>query len=328
MTTSTAASGVIAAYVARLREIFCTAPDKQEAHARSREVVAEIARDPNFLTEALEQHLSAPANLNRRHYPVVGLEVESNPDFDIVLNCWIPLPDRATDISTKAIHHHGPMLLTTATVFGPGYEHWMLRRPEPIGSGRDLFRMEPIEHGRHGLHEVAFVDAYTAHVPIYPESLTITVCLWSNSAPTTWRDTLKRVPVLRRNAAALRRAATRFGLAKQLDLKVDDYKDYHPTDQGFIGMKDREEFPHTNNEDYLYSLFSIVQDTGNSELASVVERQLDQGARLNEPTLIRRLVDDLKNGTQIEARLSPGHYAVPHANFRTSDIERALAAQN
>ncbi len=327
MSTVAAAGQTTVEYVDRLKEIFGAAANKHEAHAHSREVVAELARDPRFLREALALHVSKPANLNRRHYPVVAVEVESNPDFEIVLNCWIPLPDRATDVSTKAIHHHGPMLLTTATVFGPGYEHWMLRRPEPIDQGRDLFRMELIDHGRHGLHEVAFVDAYTAHVPIYPESLTITVCLWSNSSRTTWKDSLKRVPALRRNSAILRRLAARAGLAKQLDLKVDDYKDYHPGDQGFIGMKARDEFPHMSNEDYLYSLFNIIQETGNSQLAAGIESQLDRAADFENPELLHQLVHDLKSGTPIAARLSPGHYGVSHANFRTGDIERALAAQ-
>ncbi len=323
----TVASQVIPAYVDRLRAIFRAAPDKREAHARSRDVLAEMARDPMFLTEVLARHVSDAANLNRRHYPVLAVEVESNPEFELVINCWIPLPTRATDISTKSIHHHGPMLLTTATAFGPGYEHWMLRRPEPVDPDRNLFRMELIDHGRHELHEVAFVDAYTAHVPIYPKSLTVTICLWSNSAPRTWRDSVKRIPVLHRNAAALRRVAARAGAASLLDLKVDDYKDYYPAEQGFVGMRDRREFPHTGNEAYLYSLFSILQETGNAELATIIMRQLKRGASVEEPALIQELLAKLKSATPIEARLSPGHYDVPHANFSTVDISRALAAQ-
>jgi hypothetical protein len=323
----TAPSRVIGAYVSRLREIFRGAPSKHDAHARSRGVVVEMARDPSFLTEALARHVSDATNLNRRHYPVLALEVESNPDYELVVNCWIPLPHRATNISTKAIHHHGRMLLTTATMFGPGYDHWLLRRADAIDSDRDLFRMELIAHGRHGLYDAAFVDAYTAHVPLYPESLTVTICLWSNSSPTTWRDTVKRVSVLRRNAVALRRLATLARLGRPLDLKVDDYKDYHPAEEGFIGMRDRKEFPHTTNEDYLYSLFSVIQETGNEELAAIIEEHLERGATLAEPDLVRELLARLKSGTLIEARLSPGHYEVPYANFRTEDIERAVAAQ-
>jgi hypothetical protein len=320
-------SPVIPAYADRLRAIFRVAPDKREAHARSRGVVAEMARDPMFLTEVLARHVSDPANLNRRHYPVLALEVERNPDFELVVNCWIPLPTRSTDISTKSIHHHGPMLLTTATAFGPGYEHWMLRRPELIDPERSLFRMELIDHGRHTLHEVAFVDAYTAHVPIYPESLTITICLWSNSARRTWRDSVKQVSVLRRNAAVLRRLGARAGIASLLDLKVDQYTDYYPAEQGFVGMRARTEFPHTTNEAYLCSLFSILQQTGNEQIEPMIERHLEQGASLEQPALVAELIARMKSGTPIETRLSPGQYDVPHANFSTVDISRALAAQ-
>jgi hypothetical protein len=219
------------------------------------------------------------------------------------------------------------MLLTTATTFGPGYDHWMLTRPRQLDGSEELFSMELIEQGRHGLHEVAFVDAYVAHVPIYPESLTITICLWSNSAPTTWRDRLKRVAIVKRHAATLRSVAARLGLAKQLDLKVDPYKDYYPADGGFVGIRDREEFPYTSNEDYLYSLFHIIQATGNEQLADRVEGLL-AGGSVESPALVRKLLDDLRAGRPIEGRLSPGHYGVPSANFTRADIERALAAQS
>ena len=256
----------------------------------------------------------------------MAFAVESNPSFEVVVNCWIPLPDRATDISTKSIHHHGPMLLTTATAFGPGYEHWMLRRPELVDATRDLFRMQLLERGRHALHEVAFVDAYVAHVPIYPASLTITVCLWSNQARTTWKDTLKRAPTMQRHARALRAAAARAGLARRLDLKVDTYTDYYPGELGFVGIKDRREFPYTSNEDYLYSLFHILQETGNASLASVIDERVTRGGVTN-PHLVGQLVEKLRLQIPIDGRLSTGHYGVPHANFTTADVARALAAQ-
>ena len=326
MTITAPRTGSISTSIQKLTEVFHSADSKHDAHASSREILAEMARDPAFLTETLRGHVGQSANLNRRHFPVMAFAVESNPEFEVVVNCWIPLPNRATNISTKSIHHHGPMLLTTATAFGPGYEHWMLRRPELVDAGHDLFRMELLQRGRHALHEVAFVDAYVAHLPIYPASLTITVCLWSNQAPTTWRDTLKRTPMMQRHAPALRAAAARAGLARGLDLKVDTYKDYYPGERGFVGIKDRQEFPHTTNEDYLYSLFHILQETGNASLGSVIDAQVSSGGVTN-PSLARQLVEQLRSEIPIAGRLSAGHYGVAHANFTTADVERALAAQ-
>src|SRR5205823_2434949 len=149
------------------------------------------------LTEVLAEHVSAPENLNEGNFPVLGFKIESNPYFELVANAWIPLPTGETDITTKAIHHHGELLLTTVTMFGPGYEHVMLRRPQPIDTGRGLYSMELIDRGPHPLHHAVFVDAYTAHVPLFPPSLTITLCLWSNRNPKTWRDSAKALPMVR-----------------------------------------------------------------------------------------------------------------------------------
>lgn len=316
----------IAAYTDRLDTIFRSAPSKHAAHERSAEVIAELAADPEFLTAALADHLAKPDSLSAQNYPVVGLTVESNPYYDLVVNCWIPLPSGETDVSTKAIHHHGELLLTTATMFGPGYEHWMLARPELIDESQSLYKMPLLGSGIHGLHELAFVDAYVAHVPLYPSSLTITVCLWSSRSQKTWRDSLKRVGFLKQRAAGLRRLAARAGLAKALELKVIDTFDFRPAEGGFVGMKERDEFPRGPNADHLRSLFHILQETGNAELGEIVERRLADGD-VADPELVRELLQKLASGEPIEGRLSDGHYGVAHANFRRADIERALATQ-
>jgi hypothetical protein len=124
----------------------------------------------------------------------------------------------------------------------------------------------------------------------------------------------------------LRQLAQRARLAEPLELKVDDYRDYYPGDCGFIGMKHRQEFPHTNNRDYLYSLFAIIQATGNARLADELEQVLARGG-VDDPELVGQLIAELRNERPIEARLSPEHHGVPFANFTTADIERALESQ-
>src|SRR4051794_3597300 len=116
--------GLLADAEHELLRVFRGARDKREANARARSILEQLSREPAFLTALLEQYLSTPGSLDRDNYPVVGMEVTTNPWFGLVANCWISMPGARTDLSTKAIHHHGDMLLSTATIFGPGYEHW------------------------------------------------------------------------------------------------------------------------------------------------------------------------------------------------------------
>jgi hypothetical protein len=313
--------------VGALEGVFRASHDKHEANRRSRAVLEEMSGDAAFLADALAAHLRAPGSLNQKHYPVVGFNVDLNPQFGLVVNCWIPLPDRKSDVSTKAIHHHGDMLLSTVNAFGPGYEHWTFTRPELIDGGRERYEMRLLERTPHPLNHVAFVDSYIPHLPFYPSETSITYALWTSRFPVTWKDRVKRIPVFQKNSAALRGLAVKAGLARKLELKVVEYFDFYPTADGFCGIRERTEFERGPNEDYLYSLFHVMQATGNDGLVTLVEERLASGEEIESPQLVRRLCADLRAGRTIEGRLSPTHYGVPRANFTREETERALAAQ-
>jgi hypothetical protein len=319
------ASSELSSYVSALRAAFSASSDKYAAHARALPILQEMAASRRALTAVVERHLERPDALSIRNYPVVSFDIESNPHFGLVANCWIPLPNGDTNLSTKAIHHHGDMLLTTVTAFGPGYEHWTFTHPELIDPAENLFAMRLLDRAPHPAGHADFVDANIGHVPFYPPSLTITYALWSSRKPTTWRDALKRVPALHKHSTTLRQMASGLGLGRALDLKVVEYFDFCPSEQGFHGMRDREEFRRGPVEDYLYSLFHIIQRTGNEALGAVIRRRADV-ASVPEAPAVARLLQDLEGGRPIEGRLSEGHYDVPFANFTSETIERGLAA--
>jgi hypothetical protein len=315
-------------YLNELKAVFARARDKHEANRQSGQIMADMSGDREFFSQVLQKHLEKTKTYNTLHFPVVGINVDLNEHFSLEANCWIPLPDKATHISTKTIHHHGDMLLTTATAFGTGYEHWTFETPSVVDAEKEIYELKLLERAAHPLHHVAFVDAYIAHLPLYPPDLTITYALWSSRFPTSWKDKLKRMPVVQANSARLKNLAIKAGLAKQLELKVVEYFDFFPCGEGFRGMRERRDFERTTNDDYLASLFHIIQETGNENLAPVVRRKLDSDEKIDNRNLVERYLKDLESGRRIEARLSPSHYGIEHANFTKEQILQALAAQN
>jgi hypothetical protein len=314
-------------YLQELKKIFAANRDKHEANYRSAELLREMSGDREFFSEVLQKHLSKAENYNTLHYPVVGIDIELNEYFGLVANCWIPLPNRETNMSTKSIHHHGDMLLTTVTAFGTGYEHWTFATPSVVDADKEIYVLKPLEQEMHPLHHVAFVDAYIAHLPFYPPDLTITYALWSSRFPTTWKDRLKRQPIIQKNSARLKDLAVKIGLAKQLELKIVEYFDFYPSDEGFCGMRERKEFVRTNNEDYLASLFHIIQETGNEKLAPFVREKLNSSEKIDNPQIVRKYLADLESGKKIEGRLSREHYGISYANFTKEKILQAIEKQ-
>ena len=308
-----------------LLRTFRAASDKEEAHAGSRPLLEQLSREPAFLTQVLEKYVLTPGALAKKNYPVVSMEIALNPWFSLVANCWIPMVSRETHVATKAIHHHGPLLLSTVTAFGPGYEHWMFSLPRPIDGSRGLYAMDLLEAAPHPRHHVSFVDKWTAHTPLFPAALSITFALWSNSKPTTWRDRLKRIPLLKGREARLRELALSLGLRRGLDLKVVEDYDYFPVRDGFEVMPVRKEFERGPVEDHLCSVFNVMQETGNERLARTVRRAIDLGKVSPHPKLAE-LLERLEGGAPIEGRLSAGHTDLPYANFTRAQIEQSLAA--
>lgn len=312
--------------VAELVAAFRASESKYEAHRRSAPILDRIGRSEGFIPAILEIYLRTPGSLDRGNYPVVAIEVETNPWFSLAANCWIPLSDRNTNLSTKAIHHHGNLLLTTVTLFGPGYEHWTFTTPQPIEADGDLYRMELIEAAPHPLHHIAFVDRYIAHTPFFPPELSITLALFSNSLPTTWRDRLKRLPGVRGRKRQLSALVRRLGLAGALDLKTVESFDFYPLAKGFAVMRERREFELGPNADHVASVFHILQQTGNEAMAPVIKAQLDKGAITIGRSAVEALLPRLDWGEPIAPQLSPGHYDRPDANFTRESIHRALHA--
>ncbi len=314
-------------YIRVLKGVFARSRDKHEANYQSAELMAEMSGDNELFSDILRRHIEKVGSFNTRHYPVVGIDIDLNEHFGLVANCWIPLPDRATNVSTKAIHHHGDMLLTTTTAFGTGYEHWTFETPTVVDAHKEIFELKLLEQAPHPRNHVAFVDAYVAHLPLYPPDTTVTYALWSSRFPTTWKDKVKRNEFLQRNKSILKSFAGRFGLTKQLEIKVVEYFDFYPECDGFRGIKERKEFERSNNEDYPSSLFHVVQVTGNENLARTIRNKLESDEMIENRDLASAYLQDLESGKQIQGRLSAGHYDIPKANFTKEEILTALAAQ-
>jgi hypothetical protein len=315
----------LSSYLAALRRAFDSVRDKYAAHDLARPILQDMADSRPVFTDILRKHLSRPDALTQRHYPVISLDIEHNANFGLVANCWFPLPDGNTNMSTKAIHHHGNMLLTTVTAFGPGYEHWQFSTPEALDPERDLYSMRLLERAPHPYGHASFVDANIGHVPFYVPALTITYALWSHRFPKSWKDVMKGVPALHKHSKVLRDVAMTLGLKKALDLKKAEYFDFCPTPAGFRGMKEREEFRLGPTEDYLATLFHLTQSTFNESLAPEIAARLAATPDANR-TLIDQLLGNLQSGRTIASQLSDGHYDVPFANFPAEPIEEALAA--
>tara|TARA_B100000700_G_C15062736_1_gene867007 strand:- start:7407 stop:8423 length:1017 start_codon:yes stop_codon:yes gene_type:complete len=322
-------------YIKELVEIFKTTSDKRKAHKNSFNILKSMTYKKEILSEIIELNLKSKNFISRKHYPVLDLPIYRNSDFHLVANCWLPLPGKQTNITTKSLHHHGTMLLTSATSFGPGYEHWLLEKPIPIKGLDTKFTMKLIERAAHPCHHISFVDSLVVHVPMYISDLTITYALWSDSIQTSMLDRIKANKFINKNKQFLKSLILTLGGENIFALKRTDFLDFYPVKGGFEGVKNRSDVEFTRGPvcDYLYSLFHIIQKTGNSSLVlNIGEEEIlkkNKDLANEDKILLHSLIKKINIEETIESRLTKNiHYGFPKANFTNEQIEHALESQN
>ncbi len=319
---------VIPKFTKDLKRVFIDAKDKHEANYRSKEILVEMSHDKNFLSEVFRQHIRKQDSLNTKHFFTVGIDIELNEHFGLVANCWLPLADKADDISTTAIHHHGELLMTTVTAFGDGYEHFLFSEPKLLDESLEKFSMDLTERAFHPIHHTLFVDAYIPHLPLFAPDTSITYALWSDRKPTNWKDKVKRLPIVQDNKDRLRDFAVKVGLARQLEIKTGNYFDYYPAKDGFCGISERKQPERGPNEDYLYSLFHLIQKTGNESLVIEFDAKLNSNDKIDNRETVKKLTEDLRKGIEIDARISPSLINNNHLNFTREEILHSLDVRN
>jgi hypothetical protein len=329
---------VLAGYVRELGHVFGRDLTKREAHARSAAILADMAADKSVLGRVLAEHFASPSALNALHFPTLTIPIARTADFELAANCFFPSPRGETDVTTGAIHHHGPRLLTTATVFGPGYEHWRFQKPELVDARADLLSIGLLDRKALTFGSVAFVDAFMPHAIMLPRSLAITFVLSSGEHPRTWKDHARLTPIPRAQKERIKRVLPLVGLGRLVGLRgarantaagAGDYVDFHPTPQGFRGMREPIRFQPSSNADYLHALFHVVQATGNAALARLALAHVDgpRAARVTEPDRVKRLAGDVLSGRPVPLRHAILHEPMDHMNFKASAILERLSAE-
>jgi hypothetical protein len=314
-------------YLKALKKVFRETSGKNEANKKSVSILEDMSGDSVLLTEVFRRHIKKPNSLNTKNFFTVGIDIELNPYFGLVANCWIPLDDKADNVSTTAIHHHGELLMTTVTAFGNGYEHFLFTEPKIVDEKAEKFSMELTERAFHPRHHTLFVDAYIPHLPLFAPDTSITYALWSDRKPTSWKDRIKRLPIVQQNKDRLRELAVKTGLAGQLEIKIGNYFDYYPTESGFCGILERKQPERGPNEDYLFSLFHLVQKTGNESLADEFDAKLNSNEKIINREIVKKLTEDLRKGIEITGRISPSLINNERLNFTREDILHSLNVQ-
>lgn len=307
--------------LATIKKIFAETDDRYEVQARCKPILEKLSGSRDFLYSVIRQNLSDQAFLNKkRHYSTLSMTISESPEFSFVMNIFPPLPDRQTDISFQSIHHHGTLLLSTVSVFGPGYESILFKKGYSIDPVTRQTDMQIDKQYQNQPGKVEFVDARQPHIVFYPSDFSATYALWCDKTKST-KESLKKIGLINNIKKPLAKLIHRAGLGKHFGLNKAEYFDFYIENNTIKALKDRLAYDQAgDNENFLRNIFAFVQQTGFNDTAFLTGLLNRAGTQDTAQKYIRMLL----NGQTVTDEFYEGHLNIPYVNLHRDDILRAV----
>jgi hypothetical protein len=305
-------------YIEKLKSVFRT-NDYRIAHAKSKYILLEMAKDNSVLFEIIKRNLSSPGFFSKKRInPVIAFDIEKNKDFSITAHCWMPLPDRATNISHQSIHHHGRLLLTSVSPLGEGYESIIFKKEFKMDKDKGVAEMKIEKKYKNPKYNIEFVDSFTPHVVFYPNDFSITYAMWSYDKKDGVLATLRQSKFIQNNKKAILKILRKLGALKRVGVNVLEYFDFYPDGKKIQAMQDRVMYPVGSNENFIHNLFYILQKIGFDDKEFV--RKLKTSLTKEEVAVAEKPMDKFLNDVPIEDTFDPIHLNVPKINFSKQQL--------
>lgn len=253
--------------------------DLRAAHLDARYLLSRLAATDAALHEIFTKCLLAPGFLeSKRINPVVALPIFETAAYTLVANVWIPRPDGRTDLSHQSIHHHGNLLLTSVSAFGPGYESVIYGKM----NGSSFPGMEQVfQHERGNLE---FVDVRTPHIVFYPARLSVTYALWSREQSSFGRSVTRSAP-LRALKPSLKWLSRRLGLKNLLSSNPETNLDFYVEGGKILPVGNRVMYEPGSNQNFIEAIRFIAAEIGYKDergLARILAKARPERPPVNE----------------------------------------------
>lgn len=304
-------------YIAALTDTF-KKNEPRIAHASSKNLLLEMAQDKTILLEIIKRNItSKDFFLKKRINPVIALTIVDNPYITLVSHFWMPLPNRATNVTHQSIHHHGRLLLTSVAPYGPGYESIIFKKGFQIDPVTEHTHIEIEKEYKNPLYNLEYIETNTPHVVFYPKDLSVTYALWTYDQRSTL-DKIRKLPFLQKNKKRIIQFLNFIKGSKNAINKIE-YLDFYPIGKSILAMKERVMYPVGTNENFIHNVFYILQHVGYTDFESVKKILSSYPESIQKQCL--ELMQQIENKQEIQDRFDPIHMNIEKINFSREAFE-------
>jgi hypothetical protein len=308
---------MLSQYIEQICDIFEKTENRYDVHTQCQPILSAMAKDRAVLYEIIKQNLVNPAFLSRtRHYSTLSMAVYEHSDFSMVINIFPPLPNRNTDITFQSIHHHGNLLLSTVSFFGPGYSSIVYKKGFEINKDTHETNLEIEKIYENHLYQLEFCDSHQPHVVFYPTDFSSTLVIWSDDKRNL-KNTFKKFGFLKKIKPLILKVLKMLRLSAAVGINKIEYFDFYRENGVYYGLKDRLAYDDAgSNYNFLENIFCFLQKFGFDDMDFLKNLKNLEAF----PKEAHGLIDDYIAQCEIKDVFYEKHLNVPHVNLHRKDL--------
>lgn len=301
--------------------------DRIQFHMHAESLLSRMGSDEAFLKLVLRRNFSDQAYLNQKWslYNIPFLYIYETPDFYLKIHFFPSMKSYVQGTAAHCIHHHNNYILTTAAIFGSGYETLLFEKhpttdPETLRSNLKINR-----HFTQKEHPVHRIDAWEPHLVFNPELFSATLQLWTPDQKRA-TDKLRANPLLKAIKIPLRKLIYLLGMENKFGIAAQHTYQWYPEGDHFKAIEENAYFEPTRRamgpevDNYsLQTVFYFVQKRGLDDH----EYLKDLMERPEIPDYYKPFIKVILRGEQISETYCKETINIPAKTYSIEDVRTA-----
>jgi hypothetical protein len=302
--------------------------DRKEFHRHAESTLVKMGQDDDFLKAVVKRNFEDPGYLAQKWslYNIPFFYIYETADFNVKIHFFPGMKQFVPGTAAHCIHHHNNYILTTAAIFGSGYEAMLFDKqitmdPQSLETHLKLYKT--FSQAEFPVH---MVDSWQPHLVYNPESYSATLQLWTPEEKKI-TDGLRSNPVLKAFKKPIRQLIYSFGLEKKFGISAKRTYQWYPEGRHFKAIEENEYFAPTRksvgDDVNRYSMQTVFYFIQKRQIAdTVLLERLKKNP--STPAYYIPFINMLLKGEPVQETFCKETINIPQKTYKRQDVFNAL----
>lgn len=301
--------------------------DRIQFHKHSENLLSKMGSDDAFLKLVIKRNFDDKGYLDQEWslYNIPFLYIYETPDFYLKIHFFPSMKQYVPGTAAHCIHHHNNYLLTTAAIYGSGYETFLFDKETGFELSTLKAHLKIRKHFTQKEFPVHRIDAWEPHLVFNPERFSATLQLWTPEIKRA-TDNLRTNPVLKAIKTPLRKMIYILGMEKKFGIAAKHTYQWYPEGNHFKAIEENAYFEPTRKakgpEVDRYSMqtvFYFIQSRGLANHEYLTELM----SRPNLPDYYKPFIAAVLKGEHIDETYCKETINIPAGTYTIEDVRAA-----